>query len=78
MTSVYVIEITYRTVGVKLIGLSCYGARFVVLKHLTFFEFLSDLVECRLNVGSGTKISPRHVILHFSFRHKISELLVIH
>ncbi len=52
----YAIEMTYTTVGVKLERMACYGARFVVLKHpLTFLrEWLS-----RLNVGKGSKISPR-------------------
>ncbi len=36
-----------------------HGARFAVLKH----PFLSDWLK-RLNVGKGTKISPRHVILY--------------
>ncbi len=55
----YVIEMTYRTVGVKLVVMASYGARFVVLTP----PFLSDWLK-RLYVGKGTKISPRHVILY--------------
>ncbi len=58
----YVIEVTYRTVGVKLVGMACYGARFVVLKHPPPL-FLSDWLS-RLNFGRGTKIFPRRVILY--------------
>ncbi len=32
----YVIGMTYTTVGVNLVGMARYGARFVVLKHPPF------------------------------------------
>ncbi len=32
----YVIEMTYTTIGVKLVVMARYGARFVVLKHPIF------------------------------------------
>ncbi len=54
----YVLEMTYRTIGVKLVVMARYGARFVVLTP----PFLNDWLK-RLNVGEGTKISPSHVIL---------------
>ncbi len=76
---IYVIEMTYTTVGVKLVGMTRYGARFVVLKYPPPL-FLSDVGLSRLNVERGTKISTRHVILRntlFSFRHEIPELSVI-
>ncbi len=35
-TYVYVIEMTYTTIGVKLVVMGRYGVRFVVLKHPLF------------------------------------------
>ncbi len=50
---------TYTAIGVKLVVMARYGARFIVLQP----PFSSDWLR-RLNFGSGTKISPRHVILY--------------
>ncbi len=59
-----------KTVGVNLVGMARYGARFVVLKHpLLIFSVI--WLSSRLNVGSGAKISLRHVILYNTFSENI-------